>query len=229
MNARSYGQFCGLARAIEMIGERWSMLVVRDLVLGPKRFTELQAGLPKIPASILSTRLNELEHWGVIRRRVTPQLDASVVYELTEYGGELDQIVLQLGMWGARSLTEPCPEEVITTDAAILALYGAFRPESALDKRITFELRLGTLTLTAVVADGSVKVAEGCGAETPDISIEPKSPAVLNQLFKGEVNASAAIADGRVIVKGAPEHLETFSEIFHVDATPAPSEGLVVH
>ncbi|WP_370943943.1 winged helix-turn-helix transcriptional regulator [Amycolatopsis sp. cg5] len=228
MNARSYGQFCGLARAIEMIGERWSMLVVRDLVLGPKRFTELQAGLPKIPASILSTRLNELEHWGVIRRRVTPQLDASVVYELTEYGGELDQIVLQLGMWGARSLTEPCPDEVITTDAAILALYGAFRPEAALDRRITFELRLGPLVVTAIVADGSVKVAEGC-SEQFDISIEPKNPAILNQLLKGEVDAATAIADGRVIVKGAPEHLELFSQIFHVDSTPAPSEGLVVH
>lgn len=228
MNARSYGQFCGLARAIEMIGERWSMLVVRDLVLGPKRFTELQAGLPKIPASILSSRLNELERWGVIRRRVTPQLDASVVYELTEYGGELDQIVLQLGMWGARSLTAPTPDEVITTDAAILALYGSFRPESALDKRVTFELRLGNLVVTAVVSDGSVKVAEGC-SEQPDISIEPRNPAILTQLLKGEVGAATAIADGRVAVQGNPEHLETFSQMFHVDSTPAPAEGLVVH
>jgi DNA-binding HxlR family transcriptional regulator len=105
MNTRTYGQFCGLARALEMVGERWSLLVVRDLVLGPKRFTELQRGLPKIPVSILSSRLNELERSGVVRRRMLSELDAAVVYELTEYGGELDQIVPQLGLWSTRSST----------------------------------------------------------------------------------------------------------------------------
>src|SRR3954453_3622910 len=104
-SARTYGKFCGLARALEIVGERGWLPVVRDLMLGAKRFNDLQRTLPRIPVSILTSRLNELEEFGVIRRRVLSQLDAGVVYELTEYGSELDQIVLNLGLWGARSLT----------------------------------------------------------------------------------------------------------------------------
>src|ERR1700756_4789854 len=116
MTGRTYGQFCGLARALELVGERWSLLVVRDLILGPKRFTDLREGLPRIPVSILSARLNELEESGVIRRRVLPKLDAAVVYELTEYGSELEQVLLQLGLWGARSLGDPAAGDVFGLD-----------------------------------------------------------------------------------------------------------------
>src|SRR3954451_17128795 len=138
---RASGQFCGPARALEIIGERWSLLVVRDLVLGPKSYDELQAGLPKIPPSILSARLNELEANGVIRRRVRAELDAGLVYELTQYGSELDQILLDLGLWGARSLHHPGPDDVFTLDAAILSLYTTFRADVAEGVQVTYEIR----------------------------------------------------------------------------------------
>src|SRR2546429_528345 len=104
MTSRTYGQYCGLARAMEIVGERWSMLIIRDLILGSKRFSDLRGTLPRIPASILSSRLNELEEHGVVFRRVLPDLNASVVYKLTEYGADLDEVLAKLGLWGARSL-----------------------------------------------------------------------------------------------------------------------------
>ncbi|MEU3626835.1 transcriptional regulator [Amycolatopsis coloradensis] len=228
MTSRTYGQFCGLARALEIIGERWSLLIVRDLVLGPKRFTELRAGLPKIPASTLSARLNELEQSGVIRRRLLPQLDAAVVYELTEYGGELDQIVLDLGLWGARSLGRPAPEDVLTTDAAILSLYTTFQSERAKGVHATYELHYpGGMVLHAIVEDGALKVAGGAHPGA-DATIEPLGP-FIKELLSGELSATDATRTGKVRIDGAFEYLELFTELFHIPAAPQVSHGIVVH
>src|SRR5258708_27570367 len=106
---RSYGQFCGLARALELVGERWALLIVRDLLVGPRRFTDLRQGLPRIPTNVLSDRLKELEENGIVQRRVLPRPAASVVYELTPYGSQLEDAVMRLGLWGAQSLGEPRP------------------------------------------------------------------------------------------------------------------------
>ncbi|HEV7979585.1 winged helix-turn-helix transcriptional regulator [Amycolatopsis sp.] len=227
MNTRTYGQFCGLARALEMIGERWSLLVVRDLVLGPKRFTELQRGLPKIPASILSSRLNELERSGVVHRRVLPELDAAVVYELTEYGGELDQIVLQLGLWGARSLNEKSTQGVFTLDSAILSLYTTFRPDEARGVQVAYELHYGDMIVHALVDDGALKVGEGPYSDA-DIVIVPKGQVML-KLLKGELNAAEAVGQGHIHIEGPAEHLHTFTRMFHVPAAPEPTDGFGIY
>ncbi|EMD28181.1 winged helix-turn-helix transcriptional regulator [Amycolatopsis azurea] len=225
--SRTYGQFCGLARALEIIGERWSLLIVRDLVLGPKRFTELQAGLPRIPASTLSARLNELEQSGVLRRRVLPQLDAAVVYELTEYGSELDQIVLDLGLWGARSLGQPAPEDVFTLDAAILSLYTTFRSEKAKGIQATYELHYpGGMVLHAIIEDGALKVADGAHPGA-DVLIEPLGP-YIKDLLSGELTADDALRTGKVRIEGAVEYLTLFTELFHIPAAPQASRGIVV-
>lgn len=227
MSIRTYGQFCGLARALEIIGERWSLLIVRDLVLGPKRFTELQAGLPKIPPSTLSARLNELEQSGVLRRRLLPQLDAAVVYELTEYGSELDQIVLDLGLWGARSLGQPSPEDVFTMDSAILSLYTTFRSEKAKGVQVTYELRYpGEMLLHAIVEDGALKVAEGAHPGA-DAVIEPLGP-FIKDLLTGDLTAADATRTGKIRLEGAFEYLELFAELFHIPAAPKVTEGIVV-
>ncbi|WET81349.1 helix-turn-helix domain-containing protein [Amycolatopsis sp. QT-25] len=228
MTARTYGQFCGLARALEIIGERWSLLVIRDLVLGPKRFDELQHGLPKIPTSILSTRLNELERHGVVQRRVLPQLDAGVVYELTDYGNDLDQILLQLGLWGARSLTDPAADDLFSLDAAILSLYTTFQPDAARGIRCSFELHYGDqMIVHAVIDDGAVTAGEGSLPE-PDLVIEPRGPVVL-KLLNGELAAANALTCGAVAVKGDPAMLELFTRLFHIPSSPSKAEGLVTH
>jgi DNA-binding HxlR family transcriptional regulator len=226
-STRTYGQFCGLARALEIVGERWSMLVVRDLVLGPKGFTALQQGLPGIPQSILSARLNDLEEAGVVRRRVLPQLDAGLVYELTEYGSELDHILLDLGFWGARSLEQPKAGDVFTTDAAILALYTMFRPEAADGAHVTFELHHGeSVVVHAMVDNGTLKVGNG-PHPAADLVFEPLGSAFLD-LVNGKVTAAEALGSGRVRIEGESAHLELFTRLFHVTPKPENPGGIAL-
>ena len=225
--SRSYGQYCGLARALEMVGERWGLLVVRDLVLGPKRFTDLRAGLPRIAPSILAARLNELEGAGVVRRRVLPQLDASVVYELTEYGSELESVVLQLGLWGARSLGDPDEGDVFTMDSAILSLYTTFRPEYALGLRAAYELHYGPeMTLHAVIDDGVLTVGEGPFAGA-DLVIDAYGS--VKPILIGELTPREALDKGLIEITGDEALLELFAQLFHIPAAPLRVEGLAVH
>ncbi|MEV4058309.1 winged helix-turn-helix transcriptional regulator [Amycolatopsis sp. NPDC049688] len=228
-HTRAYGQFCGVARALELIGERWSLLIIRDLVLGAKRYDELQAGLPKIPPSILSARLNDLEATGVIRRRVRAELDAGLVYELTQYGSELDHVVLDLGLWGARSLSQPAADDVVTLDAAILSLYTTFRPETAEGVQITFEIRYDDrMTVHALVEDGAVKVGEG-GFPGADLVIRTGHSAALLDLMSGQLTAAAAVRSGKLSIEGEAADLEVFAQLFHVPAAPEPASGIAVH
>ena len=129
MGSRSYGQYCGVTTAVELIGERWALLIVRDLLVGPRRYTDLKQGLPKIPTNILSTRLKELQEGGVVRR--VALANCGLVYELTPYGRGLEAIVLALGRWGFQQMGEPAPEDVVTGDSLTMALRTAFRPEVA--------------------------------------------------------------------------------------------------
>ncbi|MGV9363056.1 winged helix-turn-helix transcriptional regulator [Amycolatopsis sp. NPDC003731] len=225
MTGRTYGQFCGLARALELVGERWSLLVVRDLLLGPKRYSDLRQTLPKLPPSVLSGRLNELEKAGVLRRRVLPQLDAAVVYELTEYGRELEPVLLQLGLWGARAMLDPAPDDLFTMDSAILSLYTTFRPEHAAGVNVSFEIRYGDLIVHALVDDGALKVAEGA---LPRADLVIESVGSIQPLLSGRLSPLAAIEAGILRASGDLTLLDRFVDLFHIPAPPAPVEGLVV-
>jgi DNA-binding HxlR family transcriptional regulator len=225
MTGRTYGQFCGVARALELVGERWSLLVVRDLILGPKRYTDLREGLPRIPDSILSARLNELEEGGVIRRRVLPKLDAAVVYELTEYGSELEEVLLQLGLWGSRSLGEPAAGDLFTLDAAILSLYTTFRPEYSEGLRVTFELHFGEIIIHAIVDDGHLKVEEG---PYPAADMVLEAYAAIRPLLAGEITPTEALIQGMLHINGERQLLDRFVDLFHIPSAPARAEGLAV-
>src|SRR6267143_3951559 len=159
--ARSYGQFCGLARALELVGERWALLIVRDLLVGPRRFTDLRQGLLRIPTNVLADRLKELEQAGIVRRRVLPRPAASVVYELTEYGSQLDEVLMRFGVWGAQSLGQPRPGEIMTADSMVMALRATFVPEAAHGLQVNFELRLGEIVIHARIDGPTISVAEG--------------------------------------------------------------------
>ena len=218
MSTRTYGQYCGLARALELVGERWALLVVRDLILGPKRFTDLRRGLPRIPSNVLSGRLKELEQAGVVRRRLLPRPASGVVYELTEYGSELEEIVLRLGLWGARSLGEARPDDVATADSLLLALRATFRPGAARGLRASYELRLGEIVLHARVDKGALEVAEGPLADA-DLALE--TDLTLRALMSGELSPGDAVQAGKVRLAGDPELLERFVEIFCIPPAPA--------
>lgn len=219
MSSRSYGQFCGVARALEMVGERWALLIVRDLLVGPKRYTDLRNGLPRIPTNVLSTRLKELEQAGVVVRRVLPRPAGSVVYELTEYGQELEDLVLGLGRWGARSLGERGPDEIATADSMVMALRSTFRPDLAAGLTVSYELRFGPIVLHATVANGVLEVGEGPPPD-PDLVIETAEP--LRPLLAGELTAKQAVASGRIRIQGSVRQLERFAVLFPLGPAPTP-------
>lgn len=219
MSKRMYGQHCGLAHALEVVGERWALLIVRDLLVGPRRFTDLRAGLPRIPTNVLSTRLKELELTGVVRRRVLPRPAGSVVYELTDYGAGLEDVVLALGRWGARTLREAGPEDIVTTDSLVMALRSTFRPEAAGDLRLGVELRVGDIVVHARVADRAVHAAAG---PLPGADLVIETGPVLRALMAGEVGPDEVLADGAVrLLTGDPALLHRFAEVFHIPARPA--------
>jgi DNA-binding HxlR family transcriptional regulator len=219
MKTRGYGKYCGLAYALELVGERWALVLVSDLLRGPKRFTELQRGQPRIPSNVLSSRLKELEDAGVIRRRVLPRPATGVGYELTEYGRELEEIVLRLGLWGARAMPpEGCPDDIVTTDTLLLALRSTFRPDAARDLRAGYELRLGETVVHARVDHGTLEVDEGPLADA-DLVLETDRS--LHPLLTGGLSPADAIKNGRVQVTGKRKLLDRFVEVFHIPPLPA--------
>jgi len=218
MATRSYGQYCGVARALELVGERWALLIVRDLLVGPRRFTDLRHGLPRIPTNVLSERLKELEQAGIVHRRVLPRPAASVVYELTEYGRQLDAVLMRLGLWGAQSLGRPRPGEIMTADSMVMALRTTFVPEAAHGLQVSFELRLGEVIIHARIDGDTITVAEGQLADA-DLVIE--AGPVIKDLMAGEVSAAEAVASDGVRLTGNPTLLERFAELFRIPSRPA--------
>ena len=217
MSQRTYGSYCGIARALEVVGERWALLVIRDLIQGPKRFTDLRRGLPRIPSNVLSARLKELERAGIVRRRLLPRPSTGIVYELTEYGRGLEDIVLRLGLWGARMLGEPRLEDTVNPDSLMLALRATFRPEAARDLRASYELRLGEIVLHARIDKGRLEVGEGPLADA-DLVLE--TDLTIRALMSGELTPGEAVKSGQVRLTGKPELLERFVEVFHIPPAP---------
>ena len=213
VEGRSYRQFCGVAHALDLVGERWALLVVRDLILGPKRFTDLQAGLPGIGTNILSARLKLLERGGVVRRRILAPPAASTVYELTEYGRELEAIVLALGRWGAKGMAERGQTEALRPEWLALALRAFFRPEAARDVRVSWELRLDGSVFDVRVDEGEVEVAIG-PADDPDITLEAEIDVFLG-LLAGPL-APAEAAGGSLRLTGDPKLLGKLIDIFRL-------------
>ncbi|MFY9738189.1 MAG: helix-turn-helix domain-containing protein [Candidatus Cybelea sp.] len=210
---RRYGQYCGFARALELIGERWALLIVRDLLIGPKRFSDIQRGLPGIPSNILTTRLNELEDSGLVARRALARPGKGVAYELTESGTELENVVLALGRWGAQHLGEARPGESVTEDSVATALRTTFRPEAAGKAKLTYLLRLGEIEVHARIRDGSIAVGRG-DVPKPDLVIET-GPA-LRALLAREISPAEALKKRLVRVIGDPRLLDRFVQMFRI-------------
>ena len=215
---RTYAQYCGLACALELVGERWALLLVRDLLLGPKRFTDLRRGLPRIPSNVLSSRLRELEDGGIVRRRLLPRPSTGVVYELTECGRELEDVVLRLGLWGATTMREPRADDTLNADSLLLGLRAIFRPEAARELKASYELRLGGLVAHARVDKGALQVGEG-PLDDPDLVLE--TDFALRALLTGELSLDGAVESGRLRLVGDRALLEPFVEAFRIPPVPA--------
>ena len=214
---RGYGQYCGLARALELVGGRWALLVVRDLLTGPKRFSELQEGLHGIPTNVLTSRLRELEEAEIVERRVQPHPGSGVVYALTDYGLELEEPVLRLGFWGAKTMGSPCEGDFISLDSLALALRGAFRPDRARGPQRLYELRVDGKPLRILVKSGRVTAPAGSEGE-PDVVLDVE-PAAISDLLSGVMDVDEAVSSGRLRVEGDPAEARRFVERFRFPST----------
>jgi len=201
---RTYGDGCSSAHALDLVGERWALLIVRDLLFGPKRFTDLQAGLAHGSPNVLTQRLRELEEAGVVRRRRLPPPASANVYELTEWGTELEPILLGLQRWGARSPALP-HDRPVGCDAAMLALKNTFDAGTADDVSVTAEVRFATDSFRLTVDRGTIDIARG-QARDPDLLVAT-DPDTLEALAFGGLSVAAAERAGTLLVKGDREAL----------------------
>ena len=233
MGSRSYGQYCGVTTAVELIGERWALLIVRDLLVGARRYTDLKQGLPKIPTNILSTRLKELQEGGVVRR--VPLKHCGLVYELTDYGRMLEPIVLALGRWGFASMGEPGPDDVVTADSLTMALRTAFQPEVAASvPPADYELHVGDVVLCVQVDGPLLTVAQLAPPASPGARRLPVGEPDLvfaagpgiRRLISGELTPGAAIDEEVLaVVSGDATLLNRFAATFHIDDVLRTSWG----
>ncbi len=209
---RSYGEACRFAYALDLIGERWALLIVRELLLGPKRFTDLRTGLPHASPNILSERLRELEQAGVVHRRKLPPPAATQVYELTPWGQELEPVVTHLGTWGARSPVAPEHRE-IGPDSIILALRSLFDPEAAGELEANYELRIGEDRYRVEVVGGELRLERGL-VESPTVALEFAEAGLLAAVLTGELPLGDALASGAVKLEGSKRAATRFLRLF---------------
>lgn len=206
-----------MAYALDVVGERWTLLIIRDLLAGPRRFTDLMDGLPGISTSLLSTRLKELEQAGVIRRRVLPPPAGSTVYELTPLGQALEKSALELGRWGAQFMLASTSREGValpSSGAIALALKSFFRPEHAQGVNEIYELHLGDEVLQVQVKEGQIQVQQGTPLKA-DVIFYTDMQCFVG-VFAGQIEPGEALASEMIQVEGDTEALHRFLRLTSV-------------
>jgi DNA-binding HxlR family transcriptional regulator/putative sterol carrier protein len=212
MRTKSYNQYCGLAYALDRVGERWTLLIIRELATGPRRFTDLLEGLPGISTNLLSERLKELEQEGLLRRRKLPPPAASNVYELTALAQALEPTLLELGKWGSQ-FVPPSHEGAALLHASsyALTLKTFFRPDLAQGLNETYELHVDDEVLQVHIHDGEIEVQQG-EALKADVALYTDVPTYL-ALLTGEMQVEEASERGLIRLQGNPEALGRLLDI----------------
>jgi DNA-binding HxlR family transcriptional regulator len=203
---KRFDQYCPMAHALSLVGDRWSLLIVRELMKGPKRYTDLVDGLPGIGTNILAARLRDLAEAEVVQRRKLPPPAASTVYELTEYGAGLEEVMYALARWGARSLGPPGPDDELYPDWGVNAFCALFDPEAARGLTETYVIRVDGDTFTLRLENGRMH-AEAGAAPSPDLDVAFDMPTFF-ALASGDLSAQEAVATGRAQLEGPLETLE---------------------
>lgn len=207
MTNRSYSQYCGLAYALDIIGERWTLLIVRELVAGPRRFKDLLDGLPGISTNLLAERLKSLAEQGILIQRTLPPPAGSTVYELTALGRSLEPALLELGKWGSQFVPPSWQDAtLLRLGSYALTFKTFFRAQAAQGIDETYELHVGDEVLQVQVKDGELDVQQGQPCK-PDAVIYTDMPTFM-QLLPGQLQPQTAIAQGRVCIEGDPAALD---------------------
>jgi|SRR6185436_13578180 len=217
---RSYGDACGIARALDVVGERWSLMVVRELMLSPKRFTDIRVGLPHMGPDMLAQRLRDLEQAGIVNHRRLPPPISAKVYELTASGRALEPVLTELGRWGGAYAPPPGDDVCMSVDAHILSLRTLFDPVRAGDFAARVQLRLGEDRFRVEIADGEVEAERG---ELPDAdAVVETDPRTLLDVLHGHRQLADALAAGEMRFDGDERVARRFTKLFPLPA-PAPA------
>ena len=211
---RRYDQYCPVCHALELVGERWSLVIVRELLKGPKRYTDLIDGMPGVGTNILAARLRDLEAGGIIRKRKLPPPAASTVYELTDYGRELEEPLYALARWGARSLPPPSKGEDFYPDWGLNAFAALLDPHEAEGVTATYVVRVADDVYTVRLEDSTVHVEAGA-ADEADLAFSTSRETFFG-LASGRLDPRVALGGGDVTIEtGKPGDLERFFRIFN--------------
>lgn len=205
MTRRNYSQFCGLAHALDVVGERWTLLIVRELGSGPKRYTQLADALPGIGTSLLATRVRQLESDGVIARRLMlDQPSSAVAYELTKAGRELAQAVVPLAMWGARHQMgdSRADDEVFRAEWALNFLAGGSRADVPDDLDATYEFHIDDSTACLHIGAGRMWVTPGISPAAEGVVVIRTTAESLAAIVGQRTTIADALDDGRLEVTG---------------------------
>lgn len=224
MQTTRYPQFCSLARATEILGERWTLLIVRELLLGPKRFSDLHAALDKVSRSVLTARLTRIEALGLVRRALLPPPAASTVYELTEAGRALQPVVFELIRWGARFLFPARKGERIEPQWLRLVLAAYARWDASPSRSFLLQIRHGTKEATVHVAGGPTGTVVTDRADAADVTIVASVEMVL-ALMSGALSPLKALKTKQIEATGDRAALREFPQLFDVAGPPAWHRG----
>jgi DNA-binding HxlR family transcriptional regulator len=208
---RDYDDGCGTAHALELVGERWALLVIRELMLGPKRFTDLRHDLPGISPNVLSQRLSELEASSIVAKRRLPPPAAVTAYELSPWGRELEPLIRDLGRWAARSPTMP-KGRPMSVNSIILSLRTMFNPQAAKGFRSKIGLRLGEFQFTARVGQDRIVIASGLDQDC-DVTVRTTPDALASVIYGGR-SLDAAAKGGEVGLEGDKRIAARFVSLF---------------
>lgn len=212
MARQRYQQYCALARALDIAGDRWTLLIVRELVPGPRRFTDLIDGLPGISRKLLTDRLRALERDGLVVREDLPPPAARRVYALTDDGRDLAVAMAPLIAWGARRIGDRKPGENFRARWLAVGMAGLADREAASGVRESYQYLVGDSAFHFTVDDGSIKVHDG-RAQDPAVTLTADEE-TLADIASGTITASSAAATGALTVAGDPEAAKRLRKIF---------------
>jgi DNA-binding HxlR family transcriptional regulator len=216
---RTYGDACGVARALDVVGERWALMIVRELLLGPKRFTDIRTGLPSLSPDVLAQRLRDLEAAGVVKRRTLPPPAASQVYELTPRGLALEPVIIALGRWGGANAPPPADDLGMSLDSHIISLRTLFDPSLADGFNTRLQLRLGDQHFRVEIVAGEI-VAERGQAVAPNATVDTDA-ATLLALLHGRRELAEAIDANDIAIDGDRDAVARFLRLFPLPAAAA--------
>ena len=205
VSRRTYDQYCAVARALDVVGERWTLLLVRELLTGPKRFKDLLDGLPGIGTTLLTARLKDLKGHGIVRRATLPPPAGSKVYELTDLGRSLEEVVMALSRWGLKLLGTPRQEDDLQPTWAMVALQSSLQPEVASGLRETYEFRVDGELFHVRVEGGEAEARQG-RATDPDLIVSGDTKTLLG-VAAGRLVPAEAVETGAIQIEGSPEAL----------------------